>query len=177
MVALVRAVAAVVAVAAAVASAAGCAGVALKRDHGLRFLSPPEGARVSLPLVIRWKVDPKRFRPTGFDGSRSGRRGVYAVFVDSAPMRPGRHLDTLALGDKICQSSPGCPDTTWLADHGVYVVRRPELALRGLPVVGGRAAPGGRRHRVTVVLLDGRGVRVEEAAWSRSFVAPKAQSG
>ncbi|MEA2274136.1 MAG: hypothetical protein QOI98_2844 [Solirubrobacteraceae bacterium] len=172
-----RAAAAVAAAATALASGMGCAAVALERDHGLRFLSPPEGARVTLPLVIRWKVDPQRFRPTGFDGSRSGHRGVYAVFVDSAPMRPGRHLDTLAAGDKTCQVSPGCPDATWLADHGVYVVRRPELALRGLPVAGGRAAPGGRRHRVTVVLLDGRGVRAGEAAWSRSFVAPKAQGG
>jgi hypothetical protein len=177
MMAPTRVVAAAVAMVAAVASGTGCAGVALQRDHGLRFLSPPEGARVSLPLVIRWKVDPQRFRPTGFDGSRSGRRGVYAVFVDSAPMRPGRHLDTLAASDKTCRTSPGCPDTTWLADHGVYVVRRPELALRGLPAAGGRAAPGGRRHRVTVVLLDGRGVRVGEAAWSRSFVAPKGQGG
>jgi hypothetical protein len=162
----------------AVAGAAGgCSHVALERDHGLRFLAPPEGARVSLPLVIRWSVSPQRFRPTGFDGSQTGKRGVYAVFVDSAPMRPGEHLDSLAAGDKTCQTSPGCPDTVWLADHGVYLVRSPELALRGLPRDGGRAASGGRRHQVTVVLLDGRGVRTGEAAWTRSFVAPKANSG
>jgi hypothetical protein len=159
------------------AACAGCADVALERDHGLRFLSPPEGARVSLPVVVRWSFDPQRFRATGFDGSHSGKRGVYAVFVDSAPMRPGRHLDSLAAGDKTCETSPGCPDTTWLADHGVYLVRNPQLALRGLPANGGRAAPGGRRHQVTVVLLDGRGVRTGEAAWTRTFVAPKAGSG
>jgi hypothetical protein len=169
--------AAVLAAAALLATAGGCADVALERDQGVRFLAPPDGARVSLPLVVRWSVDPGRFRPTGFDGSTSGRHGVYAVFVDSAPMRPGRHLDSLAEGDKTCQTSPGCPDTTWLADHGVYLVRTPQLALRGLPSDGGRSAPGGRRHQVTVVLLDGRGVRVGEAAWTRSFVAPEAGSG
>jgi hypothetical protein len=162
---------------AAVAGSAGCENVTLRRDNGLRFLSPPEGARVSLPLLVRWSVAPQRFRPTGFNGSTSGRRGVYAVFVDSAPMRPGEHLDSLAAGDKTCEASPGCPDTTWLADHGVYVVRSPQLVLRGLPVDGGRAAPGGRRHQVTVVLLDGRGVRAGDVAWTRTFVAPKAGSG
>jgi hypothetical protein len=172
-----RALASATGLFAAAAALGGCGGVALQRDHGLRFLAPPEGARIRLPLVVLWTVDPQRFRPTGFDGSASKRRGVYAVFVDSAPMRPGRHLDSLAAGDKTCQTSPGCPDTTWLADHGVYLVRSPQLALRGLPTAGGRSAPGGRRHRVTVVLLDGRGVRVGEAAWSRSFVAPKAATG
>jgi hypothetical protein len=169
--------AALVAAGAVLSAVAGCADVALERDQGLRFLSPPEGAKVTLPLVVRWTVDPQRFRPSGFDGSASGKRGVYAVFVDSAPMRPGKHLDSLADGDKTCQTSPGCPDTTWLADHGVYLVRTPQLALRGLPADGGRSAPGGRRHQVTVVMLDGRGVRAGEASWSRSFVAPKAGSG
>lgn len=155
--------------------AGGCGSdLAFERDTRLRFHAPPEGARVTLPVLVRWSVKPGAFRATGFDGSTSPRRGVFAVFVDSAPLRPGRHLDTLAAGDRTCETSPGCPDTTWLADHGVYLVRRPALLLRGLPRTGGRAAPGGRRHDVTVVLLNGRGFRSGDAAWTRSFVAPEA---
>jgi hypothetical protein len=159
----------------AVAVAVGCGDdLAFEQDERLRFLAPPEGARVTLPVLVRWSVAPGGFRAIGFDGSASDRRGVFAVFVDSPPLRPGRHLDSLAAGDRTCETSPGCPDATWLADHGVYLVKRPALLLRGLPRAGGRAAPGGRRHDVTVVLLDGRGFRSGDAAWTRSFVAPEA---
>jgi hypothetical protein len=152
------------------AATAGCTSPTLERDKRVHFLAPPAGANVTLPLVVRWTADRARFRATGFDGSRSGRRGVYAVFVDSAPLRPGRHLDTLAEHDLICRASPGCPDTTWLSDHGVYLTTSPQLVLRGLPADSGRRAGGGRRrHEVTGVLLDGRGVRVGEGAWTRSF--------
>lgn len=158
---------------AAVVLAAGCGDIELERDGRVGFLAPPERARVELPLVLRWSVERQDFRATGFDGSRSGRRGVFAVFVDSAPMRPGQHLDSLADRDRSCRASPGCPDTAWLAEHGVYLTTRPQLVLRGLPADSGRRAPAGRRHQATLVLLDGRGVRTGEGAWIRSFVAPE----
>jgi hypothetical protein len=162
---------AVLIAAAAALSLSSCGGE-LERDDRVRFLTPPEGARVTLPLVLRWEAE--GFRARGFDGSRTDDRGVYAVFVDSAPMRPGEHLDSLARGDRTCEATPGCPDRTWLADRGVHLTTQPFLALQGLPSKGGRSAPGGRRHQVTVVLLDGRGVRVGEGAWTRSFTAPEA---
>ena len=87
--------------------AAGCGGQ-LRVDDRVRFTTPPDGARVATPLLISWSVDRKRFRPVAFDGSTSGRRGVFAVFVDAAPMRPGQHVDSLAQGDRICETSPGC---------------------------------------------------------------------
>jgi hypothetical protein len=158
---------------AVVVLAPGCSDVELERDGRVRFLAPPEGARVELPLVMRWSVEPEHFRATGFDGSRSGRRGLFAVFVDSAPMRPGQHLDSLADRDRTCRASPGCPDRAWLTEHGIYLATRPELVLRGVPTGSGRRVPGGRRHQATLVLLDGRGVRTGEGAWIRSFVAPK----
>jgi hypothetical protein len=161
-----------VALAALALAAGGCGdGLELRRDERLRFASPPEGARVAVPLVIRWSVDRELFRPVAFDGSRSGRRGVFAVFVDSSPMRPGRHLDTLREGDRICQASPGCPDAAWLADHGVYLTTLPQLTLPALPPRTGRRVGSWRRHEVTIVLLDGRGYRVGEKAWTRSFYA------
>lgn len=152
--------------------AGGCGdGLQLHGDDRVRFASPPDGARVAPPLLLRWSVDRRRFRPVAFDGSTSGRRGVFAVFVDSAPMRPGRHVDSLAEGDRICETSPGCPDATWLADHGVYLTVRPRLALAALPAKTGRRVGGRRRHEITIVLLDGTGVRVGEAAWTRTVYA------
>jgi len=161
-----------VALAAAVAAlAAGCGnGLQLRQDHRLRFLSPAQDAVVTPPVVVRWKIDRHAFRPMRFDGSRGTRRGVFAVFIDRAPMPPGRDVDSLAARDAVCAVSPGCPDEAWLADHGVYLTTRPALAFTALPVGSGRTAGAGRRrHQVTVVLLDGRGVRIGEAAWTRAF--------
>lgn len=154
----------------AVLTLSGCGSeLALEPDDRVRFLAPPEGSRVTLPLVVRWSADPARFKTTGFDGSADDRRGAYAVFLDSAPMLPGRHLDSLADGDRLCETSPGCPDEAWLADHGVHLTTRPELVLRGVPRRGGRRTGRLRRHEVVVVLLDGRGRRIGEGAWRRAF--------
>lgn len=152
-------------------AAAGC-GLQLRRDERLRFLSPPAGARVLPPVVVDWRIDARAFRPARFDGSRDPRRGVFAVFVDRGPMRPGRDIDSLAARDRLCSAAPGCPDRAWLADHGVYLTTRPAIALSALPIRGGRRAGHWRRHHVTIVLLDGRGVRIGETAWTRSFYAP-----
>jgi hypothetical protein len=160
---------------AAAAIASGCGeGLAFRADDRLRFVSPPEHARIAFPMLVQWSIDRREFQPTGFDGSSDGRRGVFAVFVDSSPMRPGRHIDSLAEGDAICETSPGCPDRDWLAERGVYLTTAPRLALAALPGRAGRRVEGGRRrHEVTVVLLDGRGIRIGEAAWTRTFYAPR----
>jgi hypothetical protein len=158
-------------VVAAAALAAGCGGsLPLRQDHRLRIVSPAQDAVVAPPVVVRWRIDRHVFRPRPFDGSDDARRGVFAVFVDRAPMPPGRNVDSLADRDAVCSVSPGCPDAAWLAEHGVFLTTRPALAFTALPVGSGRRAGAGRRrHVVTVVLLDGRGRRIGESAWSRVF--------
>jgi hypothetical protein len=150
---------------------AGCGDeLQLRRDDRLHFVSPPEGARVSAPVVVRWRVDRGAFRPAAFDGRHDPMRGVFAVFVDRPPMAPGASVDSLGDGDRVCAVSPGCPDEAWLADHAVYLTTKQAIGFPALPVGGGRPVGAGqRRHEVTVVLLDGRGVRIGEAAWTRSF--------
>jgi hypothetical protein len=150
---------------------AGCGGpLQLRQDHRLRIVAPAEDAVVAPPVVVRWHVDRKAFRPRPFDGSHDAHRGVFAVFVDRAPMAPGRNIDSLAEHDAVCSVSPGCPDAAWLAEHGVFLTTRPALAFTALPVGSGRRAGAGRRrHEVTVVLLDGRGARIGESAWTRVF--------
>jgi hypothetical protein len=128
-------------------------GCALRDDASLRFRSPPDGARVTGAVRLTW---------TAGDVPPGGR---YAIFVDRAPMRPGRDLDSLADSNALCRRLPGCPDADWLADNHVWVSERPELVLPALPASVGRRAPGGlRRHELTLVVLDGTGRRVTEAA-------------
>jgi hypothetical protein len=165
----VRPLAAVLLTAQVVVCASGCGGLALRRDDRLHFISPPDHARVTAPLLLRWRM--RDFRPVRFDGSRDPGRGEFAVFVDSAPMRPGHHLDSLAAGDPVCRTTPGCPDRLWLRQHGVYLTTRSRLALPALPIAGGRIAGLLRRHEITIVLLDGRGFRIGESAWTLTLYA------
>lgn len=135
---------------------AGCGRLAFERDERVRFLSPPERARVGTPVIVEWTA------PAGFEGK-------YGIFVDRAPMRPGRDLDSLADTDPLCRRLPGCPDRRWLRDRDVHVRMWPRIVLPGLPLEGGRRAGGDRRHEVTVVLLDDDGVRYSEGQWTRSI--------
>lgn len=155
----------------AVALSVGACGGPMEQDDSVRFLSPPDRARVTLPVVIDWKPDRATFRAAGFDGTAQPDRGLYAVFIDRSPIAPGEHIESLADGDRLCTTAPGCPDRRWLADRGVHLTRRSRLSLAHLPA-SGRPAGGLRRHRATVVKLDGRGVRHGEASWSLVFYAP-----
>ena len=158
---MIRTVVAGVALAAALA---GC-GVRLARDDRLRFLSPPDRAEVTSPVVVKWRM--RGFHTAPFDGSTASTSGVFAVFVDSAPMRPGKGIASLAAHDPVCNATPGCPDRVWLSEHGVYLTTRSQIELPALPLDRGSKASGSlRRHEVTVVLLNGRGTRIGESAWT-----------
>ena len=138
----------------------GCAGeLAFTQDDRLQFLTPPERAEVRGPVLIEWRM------------RRPDPGSVFAVFVDRPPMRPGRDVRSLAEDDRLCAVTPGCPDREWLAQQGVYLTRRPRLALAALPEGHGRDAGSRERHEITVVLVDGRGVRRTEAAWTRVVYA------
>jgi hypothetical protein len=160
--------------AALAAALSGCADVKLRRDERLRILAPPERTVVHGPVVVEWRIDADDFRPAGFDGSAVDGRGVFAVFVDRPPIAPGRYLDSLAESDRLCRATPGCPDREWLADRGVLLTTQPRVALAALPAGRGRRAGSGQRaHEITIVLLDGRGRRIGESAWSRTLYAPE----
>jgi hypothetical protein len=59
-------------------------------DERLDFTSPKERSRVTAPVTVSWTM--KGFDAIGLDGSREEDRGVYAVFVDRAPMPVGKDL-------------------------------------------------------------------------------------
>jgi hypothetical protein len=134
-------------------------------DDRLSFSAPPARERVTLPTTVRWSIED--FTPTGLDGSRASKQGVFAVFVDAAPMPVGKDIRWLARGDASCKRDPRCPNKDYLAELGVYVTAETSLTLTSLP-----KAPDGvgdEQHYVNVVLLDGTGHRIGESAWYLPF--------
>jgi hypothetical protein len=134
-------------------------------DHRLAFTTPAARARISLPVQVAWSM--RDFAASGLDGSSTSGRGVYAVFVDAAPMPVGKDIRWVARKDVSCRRDPRCPSAQYLADNGVYLTTDPSVTIDDLP-----RAPDGvgdEEHYVNVVLLDGRGRRTTESAWYRPF--------
>lgn len=154
-----------------VLSLAGCQAGQLqfKNDHRLSFVAPAARHRVTVPVTIRWTM--KDFDPVGLDGSRDKGRGVFAVFVDRAPMPVGKDLRWVGRSDTSCKRDPRCPDEKYLEDRGVLVTTQTSVTLDVLPTAGD--GTGDEQHYVNVVLLDGTGHRIGESAWYRPFTSKR----
>ena len=144
-------------------------GLQFKNDHRLTFRTPDERERVRAPLTISWSM--KNFDVVGLDGSARDDRGVFAVFVDRAPMPIGKNLKSIAGDDAGCRRDPRCPDAAYLSDRGVYVTTETSVTLDVLPRVVTGA--GDEQHFVNIVLLDGTGRRIGESAWYRAFTSKR----
>lgn len=147
----------------------GCStNVAFRVDDRLAITAPKDRATVTLPLRMAWHVrdftvlsqpDPTRTKADA---------GYFAVFLDQAPVPPGRQLAYVARNDNRCKSSAGCPDKDYLASQGVYTTTTTELLIDSLP--RDTAHPKRReRHRAVVVLLNGAGQRIGESAYEIAF--------
>lgn len=143
-----------------------------RNDDRLEFSAPAERARVSLPLSVTWSM--RDFRPVGLDGSDRDDRGVFAVFVDRAPIPVGKDLEWLARDDSACRRDPRCPNAGYLAEQGVFVTTRPQVVLERLPQASDGV--GDEQHYVNVVLLDGTGTRIGESAWYRPFTTKRTET-
>jgi hypothetical protein len=141
-------------------------------DHRLSFIAPRKRQRVAPPFTIRWTI--KGFDAAGLDGSADNGHGVFAAFIDRAPMPVGESLKWFARSDKTCAHDPRCPDPQYLADHGVHVTTATSLRIDVLPRVGDGV--GDEQHYVNVVLLDGTGRRIGESAWYRAFSSKRRSS-
>lgn len=155
-------------------AASGCqlGSLQFRNDHRLTFLTPQARHRVTTPLTVSWSM--KGFEATGLDGSRSPRKGAFAVFVDRAPMPVGKDLKWLFRADSGCKRDSRCPTLQQLADGGVHVTTETSLTLDALPQVGDGV--GDEQHWVDVVLLDGTGHRVGESAWYLPFRSKRRSS-
>jgi hypothetical protein len=147
------------------ASACTVNGLAFYQDKRVDILTPHGHTTVHLPVTIRWQVH--GFRITGPDGRASSDAGYFGVFVDRAPVPPGKPITWVAHGDRTCEHTPGCPDRTYLTDHDTYQTTSTTFTLQQLPDLS--QYHGHELHEVTIVLLDGRGDRIGESAFYVDF--------
>jgi hypothetical protein len=152
---------------------AACSGIAFREDKRVTISSPKDRATVTLPTRVQWTVSD--FDAVGLDGSNDPKRGVFAVFVDRAPMSPGKDLRSLAEGDTHCRT-PECPDDAWFRQHFVFIAKDTLLALNALPDLRDRPV-GPDKHELTVVLVNGRGSRIGESAFAIEFYVNRRGDG
>jgi len=140
-------------------------GLAFVQDKRVDIFAPQSHTTVNLPVTIRWRVH--GFRITGHTGSSDPDAGYFGVFVDRAPVPPGKPLSWVAHGDRQCEATQGCPDAGYFHDHDTYWTTGTSMTFHQLPDQS--AYHGHELHEVTIVLLDGRGIRVGESAWCVDF--------
>lgn len=141
--------------------------LAFRQDTRLEFLSPDDGSKVALPVLLEWSMRDFDLRSTA-----NPEGGSFAIFLDQAPVPPGKTLDYVARDDSSCQELPNCPSAKYLADKGIYETTKTRLLLRKLPDVD-RSAKGFERHYATVILLDSEGRRIGEIAYGIAFETPR----
>ena len=140
-------------------------GLAFVKDDRLEVTAPESHSDVTLPVTIQWDVHD--FEITGENGSSTDDAGYFGVFVDTAPIPPGRTLAWLARDDRHCLATRRCPDETYFADRGAYSTDDTSFTLKHLRDLD--AYRGHESHEVTIVLLDGTGHRIGESAWYVDF--------
>ena len=140
-----------------------------KTDHRLEFESPKARHRVTAPVAVSWTM--KDFTATGLDGSTDEHHGVFAVFVDRAPMPVGKDLKWLFRSDSGCKHDARCPSVQQLTDRGVLITTETSATIEILPQVG--EGKGDEQHYVNVVLLDGTGQRIGESGWYLPFTSKR----
>lgn len=145
--------------------ACSVSGLAFTQDKRLSIVGPDNHSTQRLPVTVRWTVTD--FNVTGPDGNASPDAGYFAVFVDRAPQAPGKAISVLAKNDVRCKPRDGCPDAQWFSTHHIYPTTAREFVVDSLPA--STKEERDRFHEVTIVLLDGKGNRIGEAAISVEF--------
>jgi hypothetical protein len=143
------------------ASSCATSGLAFVQDDRVEIVSPRSHDKVTLPVTVRWNV--KEFRISGKDGRSDPNAGYFALFVDRAPVPPGKTLDWIARDDRRCRAIPGCPDELYFADREVFTTDKTSFTFEHLP--DQEAYQGHEIHDLSIVLLDGTGRRIGESAW------------
>ena len=141
-----------------VAAVAGCANyrdLAFSKDDSIRFVSPKPLTLVKLPMTLRWAV------------RGSPRAASYAVFVDKAPVKPGRTLRDVVRHDDACKAAGSCLDAQSLASRGVYLTADTSLQLTAVATLASHQTV--QVHDAILILLDAAGRRIGEAAWDVQF--------
>ena len=143
-------------------SASSCAvtGLNFREDTRFSWVSPKSGADVTLPFELEWEMD-------GHDG------GLFAVFVDRSPMRPGRTVLDVVPDDHTCLAIGDCEEM-WLADNDIFVTPDTSLVIADLRDGSGIRSDRDRKE-IAVVLLDEDGKRANESVFVREVIVDRSE--
>lgn len=140
---------------------------AFKIDNSIKILAPQSRSEVGIPANVRWtdSKQPPNLRVAPADPTAE----YYAVFLDKAPMPPGKRLASLVENNEQCKLSEGCPSREQLAEVGVRLTAKTTVML---DFIADRR-PSSRSdtndiHEVTIVRMRGDR-RVGETAFRRTF--------
>jgi hypothetical protein len=159
-----------VALACAVIVLSGCAmqGLNFVQDNRVTITAPRDRAQVKFPVTVAWTVED--FEVTGRDGRRRTDAGLFGVYVDRAPQPPQRTQNWLLRDDPLCPTTPGCPNKTFLAERNIHSTTATTFKIETLPAPPTEEAQRRREfHEVTIALLNGRGERIGESAFTVEF--------
>jgi hypothetical protein len=145
----------------------GVRGLDFRQDKRLTITAPGDRAKVHLPVTVTWRVHD--FDVTGRDGERLLDSGYFGVFVDRAPQPPERTLQWLVRDDPSCSGIPSCPDEEFLAERNIHATNKTRFTIERLAAPTTNAAKRREFHEVTIVLLNGRGERIGESAFTIQF--------
>lgn len=144
--------------------------LAFRQDRRLAFTTPQSYELVEMPVTLSWTIEDFRIvKPDS--GLPQESAGYFAIFVDRAPVKPGRALQDVADQDESCKREPKCPDARYLAERGVYTTAKTTFELQTVPALDSNETV--QLHEATVVLLDSGGHRIGEAAWHIPFKLEK----
>ncbi len=159
-----------VALACSVIVLSGCAlqGLNFVQDTRVTITAPRDRAKVKLPVTVAWTVED--FKITGRDGGSRTDAGYFGVYVDQAPQPPQKTQNWLLRKDTLCLTTPGCPNKQFLADRNIHSTTATRFRIDRLPAPPTEDVQRRREfHEVTIALLNGRGERIGESAFTIEF--------
>jgi hypothetical protein len=148
-------------------SSCGVQGLNFRQDERLVITAPEDRAKVTLPVTVSWRVHD--FTVTGNDGSSLTDAGYFGVYVDRAPQPPEQTQVWLVRDDPNCQGVVRCATRSYLAQLNVFSTSRQRFTVERLPAPTTNAPRRREFHDVTIVLLNGRGQRIGESAFTLQF--------
>jgi hypothetical protein len=149
----------------------GCGDLAFRVDERLTITTPENQSSTTLPVTVSWDVRDFDVVAPG-SSAPTKTAGYFAVFIDRAPMPPGKPVEWLAKGDDGCKASEGCPDASYLRSAGVLTTTERSVVIEQLPRHTGTSK---ERHQVVIVLLDAAGRRIGESAYRVVFTVKRSQ--
>lgn len=149
--------------------------LSFRQDNRVEIVSPEDRATVALPFELRWTVSD--FDVVGADGSASKRKGYFGVLLDVSPMPPGESLDYFARDDESCKRALGCPDKMYLSDRNVFLTKQTSFRVDVLADSRPTDRPSAPDdHEITIILLNGKSMRIGESAHRVTVVVDRGQS-